>query len=225
MIEHGQASEAAPGDPSVRLGSFYPAPIIPRNDILGFLAEFGLPGLALALAGTIALVAEGGAMARRADARLRHLGLLILAIIVANLLLELFDSVVRVATTVGLSAIVVGLALGEGVRGAPSVAIPRRISILLRRLIVLGYACGALGLARGAWEDFAALRIIMSAHSVRDMYQAVAVAPNNAEAAILLSYVLIGVKHCDLARPYLKRVAVLEPYSLLVKALQKQCPE
>jgi O-antigen ligase len=215
---------AAPGDPSVRLGSFYPAPLIPRNDILGFLAEFGLFGFALAVASIIALLAETAAMIRQPDVSQRYLGLLIVAILIANFLLGLFDSVLRVATTVGLSAIVVGLALGASAQNISPLTERRPGSAAIRRLVVLAYACGALALARGAWQDFAALRIITAAHTVGDMYRAVSAAPNNIEAQMLLGYVLIGVKRCDLAQPHLTQVARLEPYSLAVKALQKQCP-
>jgi hypothetical protein len=59
--------------------------------------------------------------------------------------------------------------------------------------------------------------------STKDLARAVRVAPNNVEARGLLSYVLVSMDRCDLARPHLQRAAQLQPLSLFFRTLQARC--
>lgn len=210
-------------DPSVKVSAFYPAPQVPRNDVLSFTAEFGLPGLTLALASVIALLARALAMARSFEMVTQQAGLMLIALAVAAAILGLFDSVVRVAPTVAVLALTMGLAMGEG---APSTVRPRADrpgSHVARRALLVGYACASLLFARGALRDLAALRIVSSAKTVEDLYRAVAVAPSNVEARMLLAYVLVRLDRCDMAQSHLRRAAQLQPFSGAASRLGAQC--
>jgi hypothetical protein len=161
-------------------------------------------------------------VSRHQGARLN--GVLVLGVALAATMLGLFDSVLRVAPTVVLLALLVGLALGHGEVEAG----------LARADTARGHghawaaAWGVVALlsvafARSAAQDLGALRIINSFASTKDLARAVRVAPNNVEARALLSYVLVSVGRCDLARPHLQRAAQLQPLSLFFPALQARC--
>ncbi len=217
---------ARTGDPSVQAGAYYPAPQIPRNDVLSFTAEFGVAGILLCLVSAVALFARIIVMLRSRDALRKHSGLMLLTIGGAAALLGLFDSVVRVAPTVGLLALMMGLAVGEDAgrteRSRKSISLGRQFGL---QAIFVGYACASLVLARGALQDITAFRIIGSLRTIGDFYRAAAAAPNNVEARMLLAYMLSGANRCELAQPHLTQAALLQPFSGAVRRLQVKCDE
>lgn len=211
-------------DPSVIRGAFYPGPQTPRSDVLPLVAEWGVMGVSL---GMVFLVVLGRRTAdlivsRHQGAQLN--GMLVLGVVVTATMLGLFDSVLRIAPTLALAALLVGVALGHGEvqAGLAPTGSARRSSY------VWPAAWGVVGLlsvqfARSAAQDLRALRIINSSASTGDLARAVSIAPNNVEARARLSYVLVSVGRCDLARPHLQRAAQLQPFSEFFPALQARC--
>ena len=219
------AAFAPEDDPSVKIGAFYPAPRVPRNEVLSFVSEFGIPGLVLGVVSLIALFARLVPMLRRADIIVQHSGLMGLAIGGAAALLGLFDSIIRVAPTVGLLALMLGLVVGQNRARSIRARKGRVSSDFTRRGLVIGYAWASLIFARGALQDLAAFRILTSAKTIRDLYRAVTIAPNNVEARMVLAYVLVGANRCDLARSHLEQAARLQPFSASVRALGTTCDQ
>ena len=211
------------GDPSVNFGAFYPGPQVPRNDALGFVAEYGTVGLVLGLLFVGALTHHALRMLRCSAALTRQSGLLILAIGTAALALGLFDSVVRVAPTIALIALFVGLMPGVNYSGDPCTKKTRHRLDLGLRALLAAYGFAGILLARGALQDLACLRILNSARTVGDLYRAVAVSPSNSEARILLALALVGARRCDLAKPHIAQAALLEPLSEVVGDLRVRC--
>jgi O-antigen ligase len=213
---------ATSDDPSVRWSAFYPAPQEPRNEILSFAAEFGIPGLIVALSGLLGLSTRAIGMLRSNDAFTQQRGLAVLASVLGATLLGIFDSVVRPPPTLALLAIIVGLAFGagsvtEGTRPA------RRRGLVARKAVIVGYASTSLLLANYAIRDIAAFGIIRTLSNLRELYQAVAIAPSNMEARMLLAYGLAGVGRCDLAERQLVHAAQLQPYSRAPTNLRVRC--
>lgn len=215
---------ASTDDPSVKLGAYYPGPQIPRNDILALVAEWGIVGVGVGLTFFLALAHRTSRLLASGEARARSAGAIVFGVSLAATLLSMFDSVIRVAPTVVLVALVVGVALGDGeaaagLRRAESYGWPRYTwRVLLGACSVVSFA-----LARSAADDFRALRIINSFSSMNDLARAVSIAPNNVEARASLSFVLVGAGRCDLAAPHIRRAAQLQPFSLSIATFQKQC--
>jgi O-antigen ligase len=215
---------ASQDDPSVILGAFYPGPQTPRSDLLPIVAEWGGVGASLGMLFLLVLGRRtlGLLVSRHEGARLN--GVLLLGVVLAATTLGLFDSVLRVAPTVVLLAILAGLSLGHGEALAGLV----RSHASWGPRYVWAAACAVVGFlsvsfARSATQDLRALRIINSFVSTKDLARAVRVAPNNVEARGLLSYVLVSMDRCDLARPHLQRAAQLQPLSLFFRTLQARC--
>jgi O-antigen ligase len=216
---------ASAGDPSVMLGAYYPGPQIPRNDILTLVAEWGLLGVSVGLAFCSALVERTWRLLTSPEARARSAGSIVLSVCLVAALLGMFDSIVRVAPSVVLVALLVGVALGDGEAAA---GLTRGGEYQLWRLytwgaLLAGCVVVSFGLARSAAQDFGALRIINSFSSRNDLERAVSIAPNNVEARALLSFVLVNAGRCDLAAPHISRAARLQPFSLLIAGFQEQC--
>lgn len=214
---------ARASDPSVKLGAFYPAPRIPRNDILSFGAEFGAPGVALGIVALIALLGRAVLMLRSSDMVTQQSGLMIFGVSAAAGLLGFFDSIIRVAPTLGLLAVMLGLAVGEGTARTSLQRNAGRGRHFGQRTMLVGYACASFVLARSALQDIATLRVLESARTIEDLHRAVRVAPNNVEARMLLALVLAGAGRCDLARPHVARAALLQPFSGAVRSLRLRC--
>lgn len=215
-------------DPSVVPGAFYPGPQVPRNDVLPLVAEWGFLGTALGVAFLVVLVARMVRLlaGRREGARMN--GVLVLALLLSAMMLELFDSILRIAPTVGLLAVLLGVALGEGETELGLCRADRtQLSPSWKWLRGTWgvYAVLSLAFARSAMQDFRALRIINSFTSANDLVRAVTIAPNNVEAGGMLSYVLVSAGRCDLAMPLLDRAAGLQPYSLFFTRLRHQCSQ
>jgi O-antigen ligase len=215
---------ASVDDPSVMLGAYYPGPQIPRNDVLTLVAEWGLLGGGVGLAFFLVLLARTWRLLTSADARARSAGAIVFGVSLVAALLAIFDSVVRVAPSVFLLALLVGVALGDGeaaagLKHAENYGWP----LYTWRALVSACVVVSFGLARSAAQDFAALRIINSFSSVNDLARAVSVAPNNVEARALLSFVLVNAGRCDLAGPHISRAARLQPFSRLIAGFQEKC--
>jgi hypothetical protein len=192
--------------------------------VLPLMAEWGILGASF---GTLFLVLLG----RRTVALLvsRHPGprlngILALGVAAAATILGLFDSVLRVAPTVVLIALLVGVALGAGEEkmGLRSAADTPRANRSWSAALGL-IAIASTAFLRNATQDLDALRIISSFSSTQDLVRAVTVAPNNVEARALLSYALVSQGRCDLARPHLRRAAQMQPFSLFFPYLQARC--
>lgn len=210
-------------DPSVVRGAFYPGPQTPRSDVLPLVAEWGAVGVGL---GIVFLTVVGARIAHLLASRhegARMNGVLALGVSLAATMLGLFDSILRVAPTVVLLALLAGLALGQGeVEAGLGRADSSRPRCAWKAVWGV-YAVLSLAFARSAAQDVNALRIINSVASTKDLARAVQVAPNNVEARGLLSYVLVSAGRCDLAMPHLTRAAQLQPLSLFFTALQERC--
>jgi len=210
-------------DPSVVRGAFS-GPQISRNDLLAVVAEWGVVGFGVGFSFLMALAAQTARLLINQNEQARSAGLLMLGVALTALALGIFDSVIRVAPTVVLLALLVGLAMGDG--EAAGVLTPVTGNRELRALgtIVAGaYAVVSFVLAYGAAQDIAALRIINSATSTRGLARAVNVAPHNVEARGLLAYVLVAAHRCEIAMPHLTYAAQLQPFSLYIVSLQQRC--
>jgi hypothetical protein len=212
-------------DPSVMLGAFYPAPQTPRSDVLPLLAEWGTVGIGFAIAFLAALAARTVRLLASQHDGARMNGVVVFGVSVAAAMLGLFDSILRVASTAVLLALLVGLALGQGEAEAGLVRAgysrsPRRYAW---RAVWAVYAVLSMAFAWSAAQDLGALRILNSSTSTNDLARAVKVAPNNVEARALLSYWLMAAGRCDLAMPHLNRAAQLQPLSLFFTTLQARC--
>lgn len=211
-------------DPSVMRGAFYPGPQVPRNDVLPLVAEWGAIGVVLG----IALVAAVGGritqlLASRHEETQSH-GVLALGVAIGATMLGLFDSILRVAPTIVLLALLLGLAFGAGdaepgLNRADNSRAPR----YAWRVAWGVYAVLSLIFARGAMQDFEALRIMNSFATAKDLARAVRIAPNNVEARAVLSYVLVSAGRCDLAMRYLTRAVQLQSHSRFLRSLQERC--
>ncbi len=215
---------ALPDDPSVALGAFYPGPQTPRNDVLAIVAEWGILGTSLGLVFLVVLGRRAVALLLCGVEGAGLSGVLLIGVVLAAAMLGLFDSVLRVAPTVMLLATLAGLSMGHGedVAGlVPPCALrnPRILSAAAWVVVALLSA----SFAHGAALDLRALRIITTYASIKDLAQAVRIAPNNVEARALLSYVLVSVDRCDLARPHMNRGAQLQPHSHFFRFLQTRC--
>lgn len=212
-----------PGDPSVDRTAFYPAPKIARSDALSFAAEYGLPatGLMIAwLAGVLmklrrGLTPEGN----------RSLSALVGASTVgAALGLGMFDSVLRVAPTATIVAVVVGLCLGRQDSMTEREVLAKGPWVLFRGTVLACAALAAVAL-NAATRDLLAFRIMRSAHSIPDLYHAVSVAPDNMEYRMTLAFVLVRQRRCDLAKPQLDAAGRIQPLSLAVSDYRVTCGE
>ena len=211
-------------DPSVSLGAFYPGPQTPRNDILALIAEWGVVGFGMGIALLATLGSGTRKLLRSSSTRARQAGLMVLGVSASAAMLGLFDSVLRVAPSAMLIALLVGVALGDG-EGRYDCA-KRRKDCAARRIwmpAIVVCAVFSLVMTRSASQDLAAMRIINSFDSTQDLARAVAIAPNNVEARGLLSYVLVTAGRCDLASPHLRRAAQLQPRSAFVARLESLC--
>lgn len=211
-------------DPSVVPDAFYPGPRIPRNDILSLIAEWGIAGVSLAIIFLVALVARSWHLLTSRHPQSRSAGSLVLVTLMGAVMLGIFDSVIRVAPTALLVALVVGVALGDGERVGKlrlrRSAWPQRYAWMT---LVGGCTFLSLVLTWSTAQDLRALRIVNSFSSTNDLARAVAIAPNNAEARALLSFALANAGRCDLAVPHMTHFARLQPFSLLVTRLQEKC--
>jgi O-antigen ligase len=190
---------AEAGDPSVAPGAYYPGPQIPRNDILALTAELGLPGSMGVFGGLVALLLEGVRRRSACDMRVRASGVLIVGSVCTTVLLGVFDSVLRVAPTLLVCAVLLGFALGEVSphQGPMSIAWQPN-----RRWVWRALWGGCLGLsllcALRITQEIRALRIIGSLLSLGDLKRAVSAAPYNMEARALTAYLLTRAGRCDL---------------------------
>jgi len=213
---------AVPGDPSISASAFYPAPRVPRSDAVSLTAEFGSLGLAIALLSVIGFLRRATSMMQTGNVRAQCSGIMVLSVGTSVALLGLVEPVLRVAPTLALAALVTGLAMGEAARFDP-----HRSTLNTWRsapnALVAACACASIFFAAGSLRDIAALRTLRSARTIVDLYRAVRLAPHNAEARMLLAYVLVGANRCDLAEPHLTRAIQLQPLSGTARHLSAQC--
>lgn len=213
---------ATTDDPSVNANAFYPGPQVPRNDLLPFTAEYGVGGLVLAFVA----IALGGRRAARMlvsrDDTMRECGVVIISVGCAALALGFFDSVFRVAPTLMLLAVRLGLFVGEA--NARLTTAPRdRPGGTAARSIVVGLTFASIVFGVSSTRDFLSFRIIRTLTTLDDLYRAVRIAPTNIEARMLLSFALLGAKRCDLAEPHLAAAARLQPWSGAVRNVRLEC--
>ena len=215
---------ASGGDPSVAPSAYFPGPQVPRNDILALIAEVGLIGSMGVLGGCLALLLAAVRRRSADDPRVRASGVLIVGTLSTALLIGALDSVLRVAPTLLVCAMVLGLAFGESAapEGPAPVAWPPSGRWGWRALWGGCLGLSLLG-ALHITQDIRAFRIIGSLRSLGDLERAVAVAPNNMEARALIAYLLVTAGRCDVAAPHIARAAALQPYSGFVIGLEKHC--
>lgn len=211
---------AAAGDPSFAPNEIVPVPTIPRGDELYFLAELGLPALVFGVLTLLGIFMCGKRLIVSDDPAATSLGVMLFAVTAGVVLLGFVDPVLRMAPLLVFVSYSAGLAVGESSRLVPSHSTSRRISTHFPMVV-----CGLLSLlfAVGALRDTAAFQILRSAHSVNDLYRAVAVAPDNVEARAWLGEVLTADGRCDLAATQLNRAAALQPFSRFIKQLRTRC--
>lgn len=212
------------GDPSVIAGAFFPGPQVPRNDILTLAAEWGLVGCIPLIVFLVALGRKTHRMLVGPDEHLWNSGLVVLAITLSMLVLGTFDSVLRVAATAALGALLAGAGLGAKSIPAIDAKVQHRVMLAGRSIVIFAtFAFTSFLLARSAAQDIVAIRIINSPFSTRDLYRAVNAAPHNVEARALLSYVLVSGGRCDLAKPHLVQAVRLQPMSQSLAGFKRHC--
>ena len=211
---------ASSEDPSYTPTAVYPAPRVPRGDVLSLTAELGLPGLLLGLLSALVVVARAAAMLGSSELRVRASGLLILAIVGAVVVLGLLDPVLRISPTLGIVSLLIGLAIADGDNSCWHGS---RAKKLIGNGIITACGVGSLWFAVGAFRDIASFRLIRSVRTIDGLYRAVAVAPHNFEARITLAQILVAGRRCDLAEVQLQRASELQPFSTAPHVLRSAC--
>lgn len=217
-------SYARPGDPSHSPEAIYPAPRIPRGDMLSFTSEFGIPGLVLVLVSVMAVLVRALLMLRSGNHFVRSSGLMVISIGTAAMLLGFVDPVLRLSPSLALVAVLVGLGLADSAGAAPSRSIGKGRQVALTSVVAM-FGVGSIWFASSAGRDVAAFRIIRTMENLEDLSRAVSIAPQNVEAKYMLAFVLVAAKRCDLAEAHLVRATHLQPFSGAVARLRGQCSE
>ena len=211
------------GDPSVQIAAFYPAPLVPRNDLLSLTSELGIIGCVLSLVAFGGVILRGMQMSGSPDRARARGGVTVVALAIAAGLLGLLDSVLRTAPTVMVLALLLGLVLGENDAFTRRSGTNRGWPKLLHQAVLLCAAWGSSVFAIGALQDVMALRFVMTARALDDLTRAVAVSPHNMEARMLLAYALAESGNCELANVHLTEAARLQPYAIAVNILRDRC--
>lgn len=212
---------ASVDDPSLTPFAVFPAPPVPRGDIVPFAAEWGLVGLvalALVLLSLLRRVLLG-LRGRQQDERIGAVGFL--AMLSSMALMGLYDPVLRLAPLCAFAAMWTGSYLASVPRSpyAPASATIKR----LFRVCLAAYGISAIGLAVAGTRDLVAARLMQNSQTFRDLYRAVNIAPNNVEARVLLASALVRLNRCDLAATHLARAQQLLPHSLRIRAAIAEC--
>jgi len=216
---------ARSGDPSLTPESIYPAPHQPRGDLLSLTAEFGLPGLILMMAATWGVICRALVMRRDQRPQVRYSGLMVIGLVASTIILGMSDPIVRLSPTLVLVSVLVGLGLAHA--DIADVETPLRNSSrhVVKHVILAGCVVASLVAALGAGRDAAAIRALTSMDALEDIYKAVRIAPNNVEAQVVLSYVLVSINRCEQAMPHLMHAAKLQPYSGAIARLRSRCSQ
>lgn len=216
---------AEPGDPSYTPEALYPAPRVPRGDLLSLTAEFGLPALALCLLGAYAIVRHAAVMLRGPRGSTRISGLTLLAVCGIMSILGVLDPVLRLSPTLALVAVLIGLSLSDTPLPVEKHGFATNCLDLSGSLLI-----GLMGVtssisAIGAGRDLVAQQLVHRVATPANLLNAVAIAPNNLEVRLSLAYVLVTAKRCDLAIPILARSARLQPFAPTVFRLLSACSD
>lgn len=210
------------GDPSNTPYALFPAPQVPRGDVLSLAAEFGLIGFALCTTAFVAVFRAAARMVKSSDLRIRFSGLMAVGVALAAGALGVIEPVARVSASLLLVVILLGLAIGSVHDGRST-----KQFTLIRRFgwsaVQTALAVGSLWFAVEAGRDAAALHTMRSAHRIQDFYRAATLAPHNFEARVTLALQLIRVKRCDLAEPHLLHASQLQPFSGVIARLKGVC--
>lgn len=213
------ARYAEDSDPSLTADALYPAPPLPRSDLLGLLAEVGLIGLTVAGIGIAVILNRLRRSLKAKDWKVRTTASIAAVSIGGAAVLGVVDPVMRLAPTLGLLAITVGTAIATQ---AGASRLDKRYRLAQRCMLGV---CAVLSLfaASEAIREVVALRSLRSALVFDDLYRAVNVAPHNVEARAALASALMRVRRCDLALPHLERASRLEPFSGAIGAMRSEC--
>jgi hypothetical protein len=183
-------------------------------------AEFGLPGLLLGLLSALAVISRASAMVGSSSLRVRASGLMTLAIIGGVIVLGLLDPVLRLSPALGIVAMLIGFAIADSDNSS-------RQGSGSERLVgsAIATACGvaSLWLAMGAFRDIASFRRIRAVKTIDDLYDAVAVSPQNFESRMILAQILVAAHRCDLAEVQLQQATRLQPFSTAPGMLRSAC--
>lgn len=216
------AAYARPGDPSYTPLEIYPAPTIPRSDVLSLTAEFGIPALLAASLALVGVLRRGWESVRSGDLATMLSGVVAMGVAAAVALFGFIDPVLRVSPLLAVVTVLLGLSLSPAKRQDRQPG-DRGKYPLAQRLAVAACGTCSLWFAAGACRDLVAYQIIRSAHSLGDLHRAVEVAPRNFEARMLIANELIVGGRCDLAEQHLLYASRLQPFSGALERFREEC--
>lgn len=201
-------SFARPGDPTVTEG-FWPTNRLASSDALAFLAERGLPALALAaFAVTLACGRGERAWLRRAT-------------LMAALTAGAFDAVLQTPCAMGLFA---------WVMGAASTGAPEEVELSTRparsvRAVALAFAAVLTAFAGLAACRLASFVVSARARSIEDLERAARLDPGDVALRLTLAEHWISAERCGRARPHLAAAIGYCPSSPAARELSQRCSE
>ena len=198
-------SFARPGDRTVTEG-FWPTNRLASSDALAFLAERGLPALALA-AFAVAL-----ACGRGERAWLRR------ATLTAALTAGAFDAVLQTPCAMALFA---------WVMGAASARAPEEVELSTRpaRVVKLAFAAILAAFAGLAACRLASFAVSARARSIEDLERAARLDPGDVALHLTLAEHWISAERCDRARPHLAAAVGYSPSSPAARELSQRCSD
>lgn len=210
---------AEPGDASVDPAAIYPTDRFPRGDVLGMLAELGLPGLLIGVALLWRLLRNALALLRGNLASSRRIGVTSIAVTGVALALAVIEPVFRSPPTLMLLAVVTGVLRHHRDNAELAIVSHLRDQVALRGLAILG----ACWFAASTFSELAATHLLRNLRSPADLNRAVRLAPNNAEVRFTIGLVLARSGYCSDAAPHLRVAAALQPHSGAVNNLLAAC--
>jgi hypothetical protein len=215
------ADYAKRGDPSYTPAALFPAPAVPRGDLLSLTAEFGIAGLVLIGIAITGVIRHSLTTLRSSAPSERRSAEMIFAMLCALFLLGLLDPIVRAPPTFAFATVAIGAAIAGPAKS-------RRVTRLRRAwwagpATLAVCAAGSLWLANSALRDTLALRVARAATSMSDLNRAVRVAPHNFVVRAMIASVLVQAGRCQMAEPHLLQAARLEPLSGAIRNLRERC--
>jgi hypothetical protein len=163
-------------------------------------------------------------MVKASELGVKLSGVMLIAILAAAAAFGLIEPMIRVSPSAGVLAVLIGLAIADGPRATTRRSEPAG-PIIVGRALLLATAGISLVFVNGALRDSLAWKTMRSSHGIMDFYRAVDIAPNNFEARVLLAYLLVGAKRCELAHPHLLHALRLQPFSGTVQQLRGRCSQ
>lgn len=213
---------AREGDPSYAPDALYPAPLVPRGDVLSLTAEYGVPGLALALCTAWCIGVRALRMTHREDRESVVTGTAALATPLAGLALGLVDPVIRLAPLLATFVVLQGAYLGSPLGAESSMPASPLRRFGYRAVLTAGGAVALLG-AEEAARELVAFEMVRSARSLSTFRRAVAFAPRSLDAQFGLANVFVAAGRCDLAEHHIRLANALQPFSRPVQQLWFEC--